>query len=137
MPFKLLLGAFYLTISPKLIQVKGFVHFCVCICPNPSLALFSNLVQLKYEEGAARIATPSLLQGLMIRISLDRVMFEKGNISVAELEKKSGVNKNTLHALYKNKSTRLDLSVLERICEALDCEPGELLERGPKEEEAK
>jgi DNA-binding Xre family transcriptional regulator len=26
---------------------------------------------------------------------------------------------------------------LERICEALDCEPGELLERGPKEEEAK
>jgi hypothetical protein len=73
--------------------------------------LFSNLVQLKYEEGAVRIATPSLLQGLMIRISLDRVMFEKGNISVAELERKSGVNKNTLHALYKNKSTRLDLSV--------------------------
>ncbi len=59
MPFKLLTGAFYLNIPPSLIQVKGFFHFCVCIFPNLSLALFSNLVQLKYEEGAARLATPS------------------------------------------------------------------------------
>ncbi len=63
----------------------------------------------------------------MIRFTLDRVMFEKGRMKVPELQEKSGVNKNTLYAIYNNTCTRVDLSVINRICNALDCQPGDLM----------
>lgn len=63
----------------------------------------------------------------MIKFNLDRLMFEKGNMKVPELEKISGVNKNTLYGIYNNKVKRVDLSVLERVCNALNCTPGDLL----------
>ena len=64
----------------------------------------------------------------MIKFSLDRVMFEKNRMKIPELQEKSGVNKNTLYAIYNNTSTRVDLSVLNRICKALNCLPGDLFE---------
>lgn len=69
----------------------------------------------------------------MIKFALDRVMFEKNRMKIPELQEKSGVNKNTLYAIYNNTSTRVDLSVLNRICNALNCEPGELFEFRPDE----
>ncbi len=65
----------------------------------------------------------------MIKFALDRLMFERNKMKVPELQEKSGVNKNTLYAIYNNTSTRVDLSVIERICKALDCEPGDLIVR--------
>lgn len=70
----------------------------------------------------------------MIKFTLDSVMFSKGRMKVTELQEKSGVNKNTLYSIYNNKSKRVDLSVLNRICAALDCQPGDLLEYIPEEE---
>jgi putative transcriptional regulator len=70
----------------------------------------------------------------MLRFSLDRVMFEKGRMKIPELQEKSGVNKNTLYAIYNNSNTRIDMSVLDRICNALDCTPGDLLEYVPNKE---
>lgn len=67
----------------------------------------------------------------MIKFSLDRVMFEKGRMRIPELQEKSGVNKNTLYAIYNNANTRIDLNVLDRICNALDCTPGDLLAYKP------
>ena len=67
----------------------------------------------------------------MIRFKLDRIMFEKGNIKVPFLNQISGVNKNTLYAIYNNSITRMDLSVLDRLCAALDCQPGDLIEYVP------
>lgn len=69
---------------------------------------------------------------MMIKFNLDRLMFERGNMKVPELERVSGVNRNTLYGIYNNKVKRVDLSVLERICNALDCTPCDLLviERG-------
>jgi putative transcriptional regulator len=63
----------------------------------------------------------------MVRFTLDRVMFEKNRMKVPELQEKSGVNKNTLYAIYNNTSTRVDLSVINRICIALGCQPGDLM----------
>jgi putative transcriptional regulator len=63
----------------------------------------------------------------MIRFMLDRLMFEKNRMKVPKLQKKCGVNKNTLYAIYNNTCTRVDLSVLNRICQALDCQPGDLM----------
>lgn len=69
----------------------------------------------------------------MLRFCLDRVMFENGRMKIPELQEKSGINKNTLYAIYNNANTRIDLRVLDRICGALDCIPGDLLERVPDE----
>ena len=63
----------------------------------------------------------------MIKFTLDRVMFEKNRMKVPELQEKSGVNKNTLYAIYNNTCTRVDLSVIDRICKALECNPGDLM----------
>jgi putative transcriptional regulator len=72
----------------------------------------------------------------MVKFALDRVMFEKNRMKIPELQEKSGVNKNTLYAIYNNTSTRVDLSVLNRICRALQCQPGNLLVFTPEDNES-
>ena len=73
----------------------------------------------------------------MIKFKLDRVMFENGNMKIPQLQELSGVNKNTLYALYNGAITRFDVSVLQRICAALGCQPGNLLEYVPDENKEK
>lgn len=68
----------------------------------------------------------------MIRFNLDTVMFQKNRMKVPQLQEISGVNKNTLYAIYNNTATRMDLSVLDRLCTALDCQPGDILEFVPE-----
>ena len=65
---------------------------------------------------------------MTIKFRLDRVMFEKGNMKIPKLQELSNVNKNTLYGLYKGEITRVDISVIDRVCAALDCQPGDLLE---------
>lgn len=44
------------------------------------------------------------------------------------LAKQSGVTQQTVYALAKGRPLgRLDMDVLEKLCRALECEPGELL----------
>ena len=68
---------------------------------------------------------------MTIKFRLDRVMFEKGNIKIPELQKLSNVNKNTLYGLYKGEITRIDISVINRVCTAMGCQPGDLLQYVP------
>lgn len=69
----------------------------------------------------------------MIKFTLDRLMFEKNRMKIPQLQELSSVNKNTLYAIYNNSATRVDLSVINRICAALNCQPGDLLEYVPDE----
>lgn len=62
----------------------------------------------------------------MIKINLDRILFEK-KMKVPELVEKSGINKNTLYSWQNNKTTRIDLATLEALCIALECTPADLL----------
>jgi len=64
----------------------------------------------------------------MIRFNLDRIMFERGRMKIPKLQELSGVNKNTLYGIYNGTITRIDVSVIDRICKALDCQPGDLFE---------
>jgi putative transcriptional regulator len=73
----------------------------------------------------------------MVKFALDRLMFEENRMKIPELQEKSGVNKNTLYAIYNNTSTRVDLSVINRICNALGCQPGDLLIFQPDDDEMK
>lgn len=71
---------------------------------------------------------------MTIQFNLDRVMFERDNMKVPELQKLSGINKNTLYSFYKGEMKRFDVETLDRLCKALDCQPGDLLtyEEGEK-----
>ena len=62
----------------------------------------------------------------MIRITLDKLLSEK-NISRYELAKRTGIQYQIIDNYYKNKVIRYDSFVLERICEALDCDISHLI----------
>ncbi len=70
---------------------------------------------------------------MTIKFKLDRVMFENNNMKVPELHRMSKVNKNTLYGIYNGNITRVDVSVIDRICSGLQCQPGDLMEYVPDE----
>lgn len=63
----------------------------------------------------------------MIRLCIDKVL-EQRNISRYELAKRTGIQYQIIDNYYKNRVKRYDSFVLERICCALDCDIGEILE---------
>ena len=63
----------------------------------------------------------------MIRLTLDRVL-EQREISRYELAKRTGIQYQIIDNYYKNRVKRYDSYVLDRICEALDCTVGEIIE---------
>ncbi len=63
----------------------------------------------------------------MIRITLDKTL-SKLNVSRYELSKRTKIQYQIIDNYYKNKIKRYDSYVLERICEALDCDIGDIIE---------
>ena len=62
----------------------------------------------------------------MIIVNLD-VMMAKRKISSNELAEKIGITNANLSILKNNKGKAIRFSTLERICEVLDCNPGDIL----------
>lgn len=63
----------------------------------------------------------------MIRCNLSKILGEK-RIKVAELAREIDVNKNTIHRLYNETATRIDIEVIDKICMHLGISVGELFE---------
>jgi len=63
----------------------------------------------------------------MIKCHLSKILGDK-KLKVAEVARETGINKNTLHRLYNETATRVELDVIETLCRYLDVEIGELLE---------
>jgi putative transcriptional regulator len=61
---------------------------------------------------------------IMIKIELEKLLAGR---SLYWLSQKANVRWATLATMANGKARRLDLDALERICEALDCQPGNLL----------
>jgi putative transcriptional regulator len=68
-----------------------------------------------------------------IIINLD-VMMAKRKISVTELSERVGITMANLSILKTGKAKAVRFSTLEQICKALDCQPGDILEYRPEEE---
>ena len=62
-----------------------------------------------------------------IIINLDVVM-AKRKISSKELAQMIGITNANLSILKNNKAKAIRFSTLEALCEALDCQPGDLIE---------
>lgn len=70
----------------------------------------------------------------MIRLCIDKALKQR-NISRYELAKRTGIQYQIIDNYYKNRVKRYDSFVLERICYALNCEIGEILEFSKNEGE--
>ena len=62
-----------------------------------------------------------------IKVNLDLMMVKRG-ISLTELSEKVGITLANLSILKNNKAKAVRFSTLEALCEALECQPGELIE---------
>ncbi|MBC2167016.1 helix-turn-helix transcriptional regulator [Listeria booriae] len=65
-----------------------------------------------------------------IIINID-VMLAKRKMSVTELSEKVGITMANLSILKNGKAKAVRFSTLGAICEALDCQPGDVLEYRP------
>lgn len=63
----------------------------------------------------------------MIIVNLD-VMMAKRKISLSELSDKIGITPANLSILKNSKGKAIRFSTLEKLCEVLDCTPGDILE---------
>lgn len=68
-----------------------------------------------------------------INVNID-VMMAKHKISAGELSSRIGITPANLSILKNNKARAIRFSTLEALCNALDCQPGDLLEYTPPEE---
>ena len=66
----------------------------------------------------------------MIRLTLEKYLTEK-QITRYELSKRTGIRFQIIDNYYKNKVTRYDSDVLDRICRALSCDITDLIEYTP------
>lgn len=63
----------------------------------------------------------------MIVINID-VMLAKRKMSVTELSEKVGITMANISILKNGKAKAIKIDTLNKICEALDCQPGDILE---------
>lgn len=64
---------------------------------------------------------------MSIIINLD-VMLAKRKMSVTELSEKVGITMANISILKNGKAKAIRFSTLNAICEALDCQPGDIME---------
>lgn len=72
---------------------------------------------------------------MAIIINID-VMLAKRKMSVTELSKQVGITMANLSILKNGKAKAIRLSTLNAICKALDCQPGDILEYQPDDQES-
>lgn len=63
----------------------------------------------------------------MITVNVD-IMLAKRKMSVTELSERVGLTMANTSLLKNGKIKAIKLSTLDRICKALDCQPGDILE---------
>lgn len=64
---------------------------------------------------------------MSIIINID-VMLAKRKMSVTELSNRVGITMANISVLKNGKAKAIKLETLDKICKALDCQPGDILE---------
>jgi len=64
---------------------------------------------------------------LSVHCKLSTILGQK-RIKVSELVRMTGVSKMTIYAMYHDRVQKIDYSVINRICKALNCDISDILE---------
>ncbi len=67
---------------------------------------------------------------MAIRNRLSRLLGDQ-RIRASELSRKTGISKNALSKLYNERSKGIEFETLNKLCKALKCSVGDLLEYVP------
>lgn len=63
----------------------------------------------------------------MLKCNLSKIMGEK-RLKVADVARDTGINRGTITRIYNEEATRIELEVVEKLCDYLEIEVGELYE---------
>ena len=76
------------------------------------------------------------ITSVLFKLSMQNidVMLAKRKMSVTELSQKVGITMANISILKNGKAKAVKVSTLAKLCRALDCQPGDLLEYRPGEE---
>ncbi|MCK8607789.1 helix-turn-helix domain-containing protein [Apilactobacillus ozensis] len=64
----------------------------------------------------------------MVKITLDKVMIDK-NISSKSLSSKIGITQANLSILKNNKAKGIRFNTLDKLCNVLNCNPGDIIQK--------
>ncbi|HDT3624896.1 TPA: helix-turn-helix transcriptional regulator [Morganella morganii subsp. morganii] len=67
----------------------------------------------------------------MIKCHLARLMGER-KLRIADVIRETGLSRNTVTLLYKEKAQKVDLEAIDKLCVLFNCPVGELLEQSPE-----
>ena len=70
---------------------------------------------------------------MKIKVNLSKIMGEQ-KLKVSELSKRTHISRQALYKLYHERSERIEFETLAKLCQALDCTVGDLLEHVPDEQ---
>lgn len=72
----------------------------------------------------------------VVKCRLRQLMGAHDNMRISELAEQTGLQRNSISAMYNNTATRYDAKSIAAICTALGCDVGDLLvlEEGKKED---
>ncbi len=68
----------------------------------------------------------------MIKCHLSRLLGER-RLKIADVARDTGINRGTLTRIYHETAERIDIGVLDQLCEYLNCRVEDLLEFVPGE----
>lgn len=71
----------------------------------------------------------------MLKNHLSKLMGEK-RYTIIEVSRKTGLTTSTISNLYNDKVKRLDFDTLEKLCKLFSCQPNDLFEYIPDNENA-
>lgn len=66
----------------------------------------------------------------MIKSNLPVLLAER-RLKVADLIRMTDISKSTMHKIYNDQTTRIDFDTIDRICEALEVNVGDIFEYVP------
>ncbi len=68
----------------------------------------------------------------MIKCHFSKILGER-RLKIADVARDTNINRGTITRIYHEKASRIDLDVINKLCEYLDCEVGELYEHVEKD----
>lgn len=64
----------------------------------------------------------------MVKCNLSRIMGER-RLKIADVARDTGINRGTITRIYNETATRIEIEAIDKLCEYLDIEVGELYEK--------
>lgn len=66
----------------------------------------------------------------MIRCNLSTLM-GRDKLRITDVARRTGLNRSTITALYRESATRIDLPAIDQLCRLFNCQVGDLFEHVP------